>query len=457
MRRNMIVNRIAYVFLVTALAAIWSCSDSPDLNEPPFGDATGDVAPPQQINDAKLSWNGHLTLTWSAPWDDSQSEPVSHYEIRFSDAFFDSTGFWENATRIETICQPTCQSPPTPGAPGSLGQFDFPEIGRKKINVAIRSRDESGNLSQVSNIGSFSPPGYTFTGTCVDVMNPATHIQNLQVNATVLNPPYPMRQVALTSDSNGSFVVNDIPEGGSIVLAISDGQSGHNFHDIAASYVATADQTKIFTMVEIDNSLSDPHLASNYGNLFNLAFQLYKCSGYKPQGSLILKRWQSLPIDIYIKDSFDPITYDIKGNIEQAIVLWNNAWQSQFGSDLFHVVYSSDIPSTGIYFSVGGITPPNRASATGVLKTADDHWVRFRINIGTAEVVSALDIAHELGHTLPWGHFPPNAGYQNHLMDPNTGQLAIDDIRAAALLYRIPDGTDLSIYGDLVLSPGCGL
>lgn len=429
------------------IATTWSCSDSTGpqdtLGPPsdPKGGQSNDTVSPQAINDARLSWNGNLVLDWTAPWDDLQSEPVTSYEIRYSYSFFDSTGFWDQAESIA--------DPPSPGQPGAWQEYVFPDVERRRTHVALRSRDEAGNLSPLSNIASFTPPGYTFAGSCVGLLPDADPVEGLQVDAVVELAPFPPQQYSTHTDAGGGFMIEDIPKGASLTVTISDGQSGMDFHGIEAPYVVQSDQDETFTMVDVDRNLID----TSFGTVLNLLTTLYsnENSYYVPPTTL--RPWRSFPVEVHVPpnegatESDFPLELD--EGITQGINLWNTVWIQEFGVPLFNLVYTTELPSEGIYI-LPWCDPNTTHRGLTTLKGRNQagDCILWQIQMNTCKIGPRpdLDVAHELAHTFPWGHVNGN-----HLMNPNSGDLSQDDIKAAVLMFKLPYGTDLSIY-DLVPS-----
>jgi len=97
--------------------------------------------------------NSGARLVWTAPGDDGDQGQALCYDIRYLDRPIDE-GSWEDAVALE--------GKPLPGVAGSAQEFaidGFPFDGPRDgvtCYFALRTRDEAGNLSAISNIASIS-------------------------------------------------------------------------------------------------------------------------------------------------------------------------------------------------------------------------------------------------------------------------------------------------------------
>jgi hypothetical protein len=109
----------------------------------------GDDSAPSAIDDLEASTgeeNGEITLSWTAPGDDGPSGMASSYEIRFSLTEITEEQ-WESAS--------LCTYPPDPMSPGEDQVLTLTELEQGEMYyIAIRSYDEDGNISALSNIDS---------------------------------------------------------------------------------------------------------------------------------------------------------------------------------------------------------------------------------------------------------------------------------------------------------------
>jgi len=123
----------------------------------------GDNTPPSSVADLTVTGQTGTTLAlrWTAPGDDGNTGTATSYDIRYSMSSITS-GNWNSAT--------TVTGEPVPAAAGSVQTFTLSGLqGSRTYYVAIRTLDNGGNLSTISNIAS---------GTTTDSVSPAT-VQDL--------------------------------------------------------------------------------------------------------------------------------------------------------------------------------------------------------------------------------------------------------------------------------------
>ncbi len=107
-----------------------------------------DNIPPAAISDLSITRTGAttITLSWTAPGDDKFEGQASHYDLRYADEMLDATT-WEDAVPVDQNL--------SPGA--SKSQEKYSITGLKSgvtYYFAIKSGDEAGNFSSISNIAS---------------------------------------------------------------------------------------------------------------------------------------------------------------------------------------------------------------------------------------------------------------------------------------------------------------
>jgi chitodextrinase len=92
---------------------------------------------------AQVTYNS-VTLTWTAPGDDSLIGTATRYDIRYSTSQITSANFG-SATAVAT--------PPTPAGPGTSQTFNVSGLQAATTYwFAIKTQDDAGNWSNVSNI-----------------------------------------------------------------------------------------------------------------------------------------------------------------------------------------------------------------------------------------------------------------------------------------------------------------
>ena len=123
----------------------------------------GDNTPPSAVADLTITGTtgSSLALRWTAPGDDGNSGTATSYDIRYSTSSI-TAGNWGSATPVT--------GEPTPTAAGTVQTYTITGLqGSRQYYVAIRTLDNGGNLSSISNIA---------TGTTTDTIAPAT-VQDL--------------------------------------------------------------------------------------------------------------------------------------------------------------------------------------------------------------------------------------------------------------------------------------
>jgi chitodextrinase len=105
-----------------------------------------DTTPPAAITDLDINNIGtnSLTLSWSAPGDDSSEGIASSYDLRYSTAEITSSNF-DQAAELTGL--------PSPQVAGTLQSYDVIDLSPNTFYYfALKTVDEAGNLSNLSNI-----------------------------------------------------------------------------------------------------------------------------------------------------------------------------------------------------------------------------------------------------------------------------------------------------------------
>jgi len=92
-------------------------------------------------------YDGSVTLSWTAPGDDGYRGQAAEYDIRYSlnEPGNDKELWWNLAD--------TCIGEPVPSEAGSFQYFTISDLDPEEVYYfAIKTADESGNWSSVSNI-----------------------------------------------------------------------------------------------------------------------------------------------------------------------------------------------------------------------------------------------------------------------------------------------------------------
>jgi hypothetical protein len=120
-----------------------------DLSNSPSGATllSSDVTPPAQITTLAVtaSSNTTVSLRWTAPGDDGTIGTATTYDIRYALGVITSTSF---ATATQ------CSGAPVPAAAGTQQTYTVTGLapGGVRYYFALRTADESGNWSAISNV-----------------------------------------------------------------------------------------------------------------------------------------------------------------------------------------------------------------------------------------------------------------------------------------------------------------
>ncbi|UCG51943.1 MAG: hypothetical protein JSW58_17560 [Candidatus Latescibacterota bacterium] len=324
--------RIIIICLAVAVIAFFGgCSDSPTPVSP--GDGT-DVSPPAAIADAVLIFSeetGTALLEWTAPCDDSPTEGVSGYEIRYTyTQGYDPPDFWNRSTPVD--------DPPEPLEPGTSQHYTFDDLRRARdFYVGIRSVDEQGNWSANVDPVTIYIPGFSFAGRCVAVYT-GTPLEGLEV--TVATGP----AVRYTTDANGEFVHQTDLGVGVTHVEILTGASEVLYHPLSQPFVLYDDSVHTFQMIPVE-----PVQVTWIPNMLSL-LKLFvpkvlpsSQSGQDvaPQPS-ILAKWHRRPVPCYIPPFVNEHGLDYEMEAKRAA----QRWMDRTGEPLFTFV---DAPQdTGI-------------------------------------------------------------------------------------------------------------
>jgi hypothetical protein len=424
----------------TALAALMACSltcnnvegplpsDRPDsLPDTSVTDSIPpkDTTPPQAVTDAVLTLQDatrEIRLAWTAPYDDSLSEAVTLYRIRYSLSYTNMQN-WE--LTIPVLSPPV---PASPGSPQQCGGFDYVERG-KNIYAALKSVDEAGNESALSNIASVHIPGFLLSGVCTDAVEklPVSGLSVQLLAGIIIN---------LETGADGSFERGDLPR--DIHLSVSTGSSAASYHTLFEPLRLVSDSALTIPMIE-----REPVLSGEYLSLLNLFKVLTRTNG---DGlPTILRKWKRTPIRCYIPAFVNEHDIDYQALARQAAQRWMDAT----GWELFSFVDSP--PDTGIVFEF------RTAEEMGMLRGVTEHSngsdnLPLLDTIAIADYLTDVSFVyrvclHELGHAIRLGHVNTRS-YIMYAGQPLPSDISADELAAMRLLRGLPNLTDMAMYDD---------
>jgi predicted outer membrane repeat protein len=138
--------RILWSFAAGAILAGCSEQDGPRHRV--------DTTPPAQVSDLHIApcEDSLFLLTWTAPGDDGDEGRAAAYDIRHSLAASTVANWWDSAA----VPLPDV---PTPGVAGAVESLLVSRGSPDSTHfVALKTVDEAGNQSPISNVASYPPP-----------------------------------------------------------------------------------------------------------------------------------------------------------------------------------------------------------------------------------------------------------------------------------------------------------
>ena len=133
---------------------------------------TGDTTAPAAIADLSVTGTTgtSISLRWTAPGDNGTTGTATTYDIRYSTTAITSSN-WGSALQAT--------GEPAPAVAGTVQTFTLPGLGGSQTYyVAIKTTDDAGNVSLLSNVVS---------GTTADTVPPAP-VRNLSYDASEPSP-----------------------------------------------------------------------------------------------------------------------------------------------------------------------------------------------------------------------------------------------------------------------------
>lgn len=428
-----ITRLISKCVLLLAALFIITCNDveGPDkiaeIPDSSANDTTAvrDTIPPQSITDAALFINETtyaVTLTWTAPWDDSISEPVSKYEIRYSHSY--------SAVDHFDLGIPAF-TPPVPGPPGVEQRYnEFYNLERgKNLYAAIKSSDEAENQSIRSNIAAVHIPGYSLRGMCTEAIS-GYPIGGLSV--AVLSGQI----FRLETRADGSFEKDDLMK--DLYVNVTSGFTPFPYHEYTQQMRLHGDSLQSICMI--------PQRSTQTGEYHSL-LRLFKVLTRTTSSDLssILRKWKRMPVKCYIPPFVNEHGLDYGAVARQAA----EHWMTASGWELFSFVDAR--PDTGIAFEYRTSAEMGNLSGVTKYKNGDDLLPLFdtiALVDGITDAVFLYRVClHELGHTIRLGHVY-TGDYIMYAGQPLPGDISKDELAVLELLRALPNNLDMDMYDD---------
>lgn len=231
--------------------------------------APPDTTAPGGINDLHLAaaTTAGVTVGWTAPGDDGSSGRVTSYDLRYSTVSDSAANWWEEWTEIATDL-------PLPGEAGTWESYTLNGLdSATTYYLALRSTDESGNTSILSN-----------------VLEAATQREDAAILRVLADGSgdYATIQAALDAAFSGDLV--ELESGG---IFRGDGNRDLSFAGKAVT-LRTEGGAREIAVLDCEGSVADPHRAIRFETFEGVGtvidFVAFK-NGYAPAGNLPDERY----------------------------------------------------------------------------------------------------------------------------------------------------------------------
>ncbi len=156
----------------------------------------------------------NVLLQWTAPGDDSTFGQATEYDLRYTFKPLFPRRFFDADRWLNT---------PTPGAPGTLESCVVEDLAEETIYYfALRTKDDRGNLSPISNIVTITPT----------VGADGAEHWKLALSEAVPSPARTNTRLALSLPTKGLVRVEAVDVSGRRVRMLQDGALSAGPHDL---------------------------------------------------------------------------------------------------------------------------------------------------------------------------------------------------------------------------------
>jgi len=362
---------------------------------------------------------GELIARWVAVGDDSLEGLPSAYIVRTSPVSIQTESAWQQASDRP--------GEPSPAAPGQMQQMVIGFLPpADEVYVAVRAADEFGNLSPLANSLSAIVKGNDVRGVVRDAVTGAA-VAGIRVR--LLNNE-------ATTDANGAYELNSLPNGSAIFRLWDEDLPG----DFGSYFDIETDDYSIRDEDTVDYWLlpNIPIQSTLYSSFLDLANRLTNDGGLF---ATLIKSWDE-PIPVHVI----PIVLnglDYEPAIRRAIVEWENL----SGVDLFNFVDS--IPPVGVYVTYSDIIERDnfrtRITDSQQLPILGEIVMRMVYDPASEDLLETV-AGHEFGHALGVEHSTDTGHLMIGSRTPVVDQPSSDEILLIRAIYNMPRGQSMAWY-----------
>ncbi len=359
---------------------------------------------------------GEVDIEWVAVGDDSMTGLPSHYIVKTSPMPIADEHSW-NSSSDRT-------GEPGPALPGEIQRMTLQGLPpARTVYVAVRARDDFGNLSALPEMSWTQARGMKIRGT---VRNAVTGDPIPGVNLRLVSS-------VATTGADGTYLLEELPAGLSQIYVEDESnhaELGAFFDILFTPYNIQDKDVRDFWMLP-----NDPLVTTDYPNFLAYYRELTELEGAEKN---LLERWNP-PCYVYV-----PPMVANNLDYQQIVIDIFDEWESFIGVDIFEFVDSE--PDTGLF-----ITYINEGdSRENYLVTKRDEFgmqIQGRVALKTIYTVDNLEVfqvivRHELGHALGFNHSTDGDHIMVGAHFPGVLFPAVDEINLGKAMYNLPRGFD---------------